>query len=208
MVAPKVLTRAPLRTVRPASLSDAYTQPKTQLRRMASRAGSGVIRLAHGFYCAPPDDADSSWRPDVEAAAAGIATAIYGDRNVVLMGMSAARILGAYPRAISTATVAAPAQHAPISLAYATGVVTFVKRNVEVLHADLDRVELGPVLVTSAEQTVLDLVRRPSLAVVEEAAEEAVRNLLPQCDRDELEKIAERQRMRKTLARLERDSPR
>lgn len=198
---PIVITRAPLRTVRPSHLAEVYTQPNTQLHRLAKQGR--VLRLAHGFYCAIPDDAGSAWRPTVEAAAAGIATAIFGDRNVVLMGMTAARILGGYPRAIATATVAVPGQHEPVRFDFKDGTVRFMKRDTPALDARLERTELGSVLVTTPEQTVLDLTKRPGLAGTHEAATEVVRNLLPQCDRATLEQIAGTQRMRATLARLD-----
>ena len=201
MATPMAITRAPLRTVRPANLAEVYTQPNTQLHRLA-RQGR-VRHLAHGFYCAIPDDKGPNWQPTVEAAAAGIATAIFGDKNIVLMGMTAARILGGYPRAIGNATIATPLQHDPVRLLFKKGIVRFMKRDTDALDARLERTELGGVLVTTPEQTVLDLTKRPGLAGTLEAAAEAVRNLLPRCDRATLERIADTQRMRATLARLD-----
>ena len=201
MTTPMAITRAPLRTVRPANLTEVYTQPNTQLHRLAKQ---GRIRhLAHGFYCAIPDDKGPNWQPTVEAAAAGIATAIFGDKNIVLMGMTAARVLGGYPRAIGNATIAAPAQHEPVRLDFKNGIVRFIKRDTGALAARLERTELGGALVTTPEQTVLDLTKRPGLAGTPEAADEAIRNLLPQCDRATLERIAATQRMRATLTRLD-----
>lgn len=201
MAAPLAMTRAPLRTVRPAALAEVYTQPNTQLHRLAKQGR--VRHLAHGFYCAIPDDKGPNWQPTIEAAAAGIATAIFGDKNIVLMGMTAARVLGGFPRAIGNATVATPAQHEPIRLEFKKGLVRFVKRDTDALDARLERTELGGVLVTTPEQTVLDLTKRPKSAGTPEAAAEAIRSLLPQCDRDTLERIAHTQRMRATLARLD-----
>lgn len=206
MSVPLAITRAPLRTVRPAALNEVYTQPTTQLQRLA-KIGT-VLRLAHGFYCAVPDDQGPGWEPTVEAAAAGIATAVFGERNIVLMGMTAARVLGGYPRAIGTATVAVPAQHDPVRLAFKSGLVRFMKRGTDTLDARLERTELGGVLVTTPEQTVLDLTKRPGLGALAEATAEAVRNLLPQCDRTTLERIAADQRMRATLDRLDADNRR
>lgn len=200
------ITRAPLRTVRPANLAEVYTQPRIQLQRLAKKGR--VVHLAHGYYCAVPDDQGPNWRPDIEAAAAGIATTIFGDKNIVLMGMTAARVMGGYPRAIGKATVAVPEQHEPIRLTYMNGEVRFVKRDTAALDARLERTELGPVLITTPEQTVLDLTKRPGLAGTPEAAAEAIRNLLPQCDRTTLERIAATQRMRATLTRLDAEYPR
>ncbi|WP_332664027.1 type IV toxin-antitoxin system AbiEi family antitoxin domain-containing protein [Aeromicrobium sp.] len=201
MATPLTITRAPLRTVRPADLTEVYAQPGRQLQYLAKQGR--VRHLAHGYYCAIPDDQGPDWEPTVEAAAAGIATAIYGDRAVILMGMTAARVLGGYPRAIGKAVVAVPGQHEPVRLTFRKGVVRFMKRTIDALDARLERTELGPVLTTTPEQTVLDLTKRPGLAGTPEAAAEAIRNLLPQCDRATLERIADAQKMRATLARLD-----
>lgn len=206
MVAPMTITRAPLRTVRPADLADEYTQPNVQLHRLTKQGR--VRHLAHGFYCAVPDDQGPNWEPTIEAAAAGIGAAIFGEGNIVLMGMTAARILGGYPRAIGTATVAAPEQHDPIRLLFNDGLVQFMKRDTDALDARLERTELGGALVTTPEQTVLDLTKRPGLGGNREAAAEAIRNLLPQCDRATLQRIANTQRMRATLARLDANARR
>ncbi|MGB8386716.1 MAG: hypothetical protein WCE76_02440, partial [Mycobacterium sp.] len=64
----------------------------------------------------PQDMVGRQWVPSLEAAAAGIASAIYGATDAVLMGISAARVLGAIPRALATAVVAVPGQHRPIRL--------------------------------------------------------------------------------------------
>lgn len=54
------------------------------------------------------------WLPSLEGAAAGIASTIYGADNAILMGVSAARVLGVIPRALATAVVAVPKQHRSI----------------------------------------------------------------------------------------------
>ena len=62
-----------------------------------------MLGPAHGFYCEVPAAADPArWKPTLEAAAAGIAAA-YGDRVPVLMGLTAARMHQALPRAIGQA---------------------------------------------------------------------------------------------------------
>ena len=63
--------------------------------------------------------------------------------------------------------------------------------------------ELGVALVTTAEQTVLDLARADPRAADREA-QEAISALLPGCDPAVLAEIADRQRMRATLARVAR----
>jgi hypothetical protein len=163
--------RAPMRTVRAADLADAYAHPGPEL----------VIRLrrgvAHGIYCAvSPEHVGSSWRPTIEAAAAAIATVLYGDRVPVLTGLTAARMHRALPRAISVGCVAVPTQHRTLRLADRDGEVRFVMCAVAELDAIAMATDLGQTLVTTPEQTVVDLAL--------------------------LEKIAGRQRMRATLERV------
>ncbi|TWH73629.1 type IV toxin-antitoxin system AbiEi family antitoxin domain-containing protein [Modestobacter roseus] len=201
-----VMTRAPLRTVRPRDLAAVYTQPNVQLTRL-TRQGR-VRKVAAGLYYALPDDRDPAWLPTLEAAAAGAATALYGDRVPVLMHVTAARLHGALPRAITQAVVAVPAQHRALQvLDRPTGVITFVTRDVEALDAVLVRTDLGPALVTTPEQTVLDLTKRPALAGMPGEVRDAVRTLLPRCAPDRLDEIAREQRMGTTLARLRAEHP-
>jgi predicted transcriptional regulator of viral defense system len=198
---PAALTRAPLRTFRPQDLTDVYAQPNVQLHRFS---GDGRIRkAASGYYYALPDDQGPNWTASVEAVAAGIATAIYGDRVPVLMHLSAARMHGALPRAIGTAVVAVPRQHHPITLTNPSDArLVFVARDVDALDATLIRTDLGPALVTTVEQTVLDLTKRPRLGGLPDEAASAAITLFSQCDPDQLEALAANQRMRSTLARL------
>jgi hypothetical protein len=76
-----------------------------------------------------------AWLPNLEAAGAGIASAIYGPENAVLMGISAARALGVIPRALATVVVAVPRQHRPITVSDRPAVVQFVKRDTDILDA-------------------------------------------------------------------------
>lgn len=113
---PRELAAFPLRTLRPQDAEDVYAQPRGEMRRLERR---GVLhRLAHGYYVVvPQDQTGTGWMPTLEAAAAGIATADFGLANAILMGVSAARLHGAIPRAIATGVVAVPAQRAAIKLA-------------------------------------------------------------------------------------------
>lgn len=202
---PAAITRAPLRTIRPQDLTAVYTQPSVQLHRLARQ--NRVKKAAHGFYYAPPDDQYPTWLPTLEAVAAGVATAIFGERVPVLMHLTSARLLGALPRAIGTAFVAVPRQHAPIQLADRQGAtVTFVARNVEELDAVLHRTDLGPTLITTPEQTALDLTKRPHLGGMPDECQAAVRALLPRCDQERLAELARTQRMVRTLDRLLREN--
>lgn len=198
---PAAITRAPLRTFRPQDLADVYTQPSVQLHRLV-RQGR-VRKIAHGYYLAVPDDQGPGWAPTLEAVAAGIATAIFGERVPVLMHLTAARLHGAVPRAIAEAFVAAPRQHDPIRiLAPRPAAITFVARDVDDLDAVLHRTDLGPALITTPEQTVLDLAKRPHLSAIPEECRAAARALLPRCDRDRLIELASAQRASAPLRRL------
>lgn len=198
--AAQVIARTPLRTIRAADLAEVYAHPGPELSALERR---GVVhRLAHGLYCGvPPEYEPSTWRPTIEAAAAGIATALYGDRVPVLTGLTAARVHGALPRAIAIGFVAVPKQRRPLHLADRDGEVRFVMRAVADLDAVLVTTDLGPVLATTPEQTVLDLARRdPRGSDID--TRETIAALWPECDPKVLDDIAARQRMRTTLDRL------
>ena len=196
----RLLARAPMQTVRAASLAGVYAHPGPELAILNRR---GVVhRLAHGIYCAvPPEHSGGNWRPTLEAAAAAITTALYGDRVPVLTGLTAARMHRALPRAIGVGYVAVPTQRRPLRLADRDGEVRFVMRTVGELDAVATATELGQVLVTTPEQTVLDLARADPRAE-DLDAQEAIDALWPECDPGLLEEIASRQRMRATYVRV------
>lgn len=197
---PRELAALPLRTLRPQQASGVYAQPRGEVRRLERR---GVLhRLAHGYYVViPQEHVGTAWKPGLEAAAAGIATSDFGPGNVVLMGLSAARLHGAIPRAIGVAVVAVPAQCNPIALRDRDATIRFVKRNTDRLDAERLTTELGQVLVTTPEQTVLDLARRPTLGGAEDEARAAVRILLARTDPELIEQLAGAQRARASLQR-------
>ncbi len=196
----RLAARAPLRTIRVVDLAEVYAHPKKEIREFQR---SGVLhRLAHGIYCAVPPEADpGSWRPTLEAATAAVATAIFGDRVPVLVGLTAARVHRALPRAIGAGHVAVPTYRRPAALADRDARVHFAERDVTVLDAVLVQTDLGQALATTPEQTVLDLARGdPRGDDVD--ARQATDALWPQCDPAVLEEIAGRQRMRATLRRV------
>lgn len=196
----RLAARAPLRTLRTADLARAYAHPRKEVREF-ERLGL-LHRLAHGIYCAVPPDGDpATWRPSLEAATAAVATALYGDRIPVLTGLTAARLHRAIPRAIGAGYVAVPAYRRPAKLADRAAEVHFVQRDVDALDAVLVQTDLGAALVTTPEQTVLDLARRDPRAE-DLDAQEAIAALWPECDREVLAEIAGRQRMRATLERV------
>jgi len=199
---PASLAGAPLRTIRPQQAGGTYAHPRAEIGRLAER---GLLhRVATGYYVVVPQDmVRRRWLPDLEAAAAGIASAIYGPENAVLMGISAARVLGAIPRALATAVVAVPKQHRPITLNDRSAVVQFVRRDTETLDAERVQTPLGPALVTTPEQTVLDLAHRPQLGDAEAEVLAAVAALYQRSDRERMGAIAAEQRLMASLHRAE-----
>ena len=196
----QLVARAPLRTIRTNDLAEVYANPRQEARALERR---GLLHhLAHGFYCAvPPEHNPALWRPTIEAAAAGIASAIHGDRVSVLTGLTAARVHRALPRAIGVGFVAVPVQRRPLQLMDRAGRIHFVTRDVTDLDAVLVTTDLGEALATTAEQTVLDLGRADPRGQ-DADTREAIDTLWPECDQVVLAEIAGRQRMRATLARL------
>src|SRR5690242_1739646 len=101
---PAPLARRANRVFRPRDAADVYAHPNAEMARLTK---TGVIRrLATGYYAMTPLNrlGDSGWRPELEAAALGIAIADYGAEAVALTGVSAARHHGAVPRAVAAAT--------------------------------------------------------------------------------------------------------
>jgi hypothetical protein len=119
------------------------------------------------------------------------------------MGPSAARLHGAIPRALATATIAVPRQHREIELSDRPAVVRFVKRDTARLDAELIDTPLGAALVTTPEQTVLDLAHRPQLGDVEVDIRSAVAALYARSDQQRLSMLATQQRRTASLRRAE-----
>lgn len=197
---PPALARAAHGVLRPVDARDVYVQPTRDFRRLAQRGR--LHRLAVGYYAVvPPAAQDREWMPSIEAAAYGIAAADYGSDPVALMGLSAGRLHGGIPRALGVAVVAAPKQRPPVALLDRTAAVVFVKRDVGRLEVERVLTDLGPVLVTTVEQTVLDLAHRPDLGGVPDEARAAVRVLWPRVDPEELARLARDQRLRAAATR-------
>jgi predicted transcriptional regulator of viral defense system len=199
---PTELARRPLRAVRPADAVAVYAHPRQQLARL-ERAGV-LHRIANGHYVVVPHEhVGTAWLPSLEAAAAAVSVSDVGVDQTIVMGISAARLHHATPRALGTAVVAVPRQRARLRLRDRDADVVFVRRDVARLAAELVGTDLGRVLVTTPEQTVLDLAHRPSLGASESTARDAARALLPRCEPDELDRIAAQQRLGATRRRLE-----
>lgn len=181
------------------SASAAFSQPAAELSRL-TKSGA-LIKIARGYYAAVPvDQGAGDWLPSMEALAAGLATAVFGYGHGVVWGLSAARAHGALPRAIATGFVCGPRQHRDISLTIRAGEVKFRKRDPERLDLEYFATDLGPGLVTSIEQTILDLSVQPFLDDDPTKAE-AVITLMARADRARLAEIAGRVRGSTALAR-------
>jgi predicted transcriptional regulator of viral defense system len=199
---PAALGGAPLRTVRAKDAGAAYAYPGPELARLADQGL--LLRVANGYYVVVPQDmVGRPWVPDLNAVAAGIASAIYGPERAVLMGVSAGRVLGAIPRALATAVVAVPKQHRPIQLNERSSVIRFVKRDTDGLDVERMETPLGPALVTTLEQTVLDLAHRPHLGDADGDVPAAVAALYRRSDIQRLEALAADQRLTASLRRAQ-----
>lgn len=172
---PREIATAEPRMVRPRDLGERYADPTKEVLRFAD---AGVLlRVAHGYYVVVPErHRGSRWRPSIEAVALATGQLDYGFDEVALMGVSAARLLGAVPRALGTAVIAVPKQRPALDTAI--GAVRFVTRDVAKLDVQRAETELAMGWVTTAEQTVLDLCDRPGLGdQARQDVAEAVRRL-------------------------------
>ncbi len=200
---PTEFAQAPLRTVRTADAGAVYAHPGTQMTRL-ERLGL-LHKVAIGYYVVVPQDRiDTDWRPTIEATAGGIATAAAGAGRAVLMGITAARMHNVVPRALGIAIVAVPDDRRDIMLRDRDGRVHFVKRDTDAIDSELMTTDLGQCLVTTPEQTVLDLAHRPQLGDAANEAHAAITALLPRCDDQRLERLAGEQRLKAALARVRR----
>jgi hypothetical protein len=188
------------RVLRPRDAEDVYAFARPEFARLA-RAGA-LHKLATGYYAAVPDrHAGGRWLPELESAAIGIAAADAGPGGAALIGLSAARVHGAIPRALAVAVVATKAHRAPIAMADRDATILFARRDVARMDVQRHRFELGDGLVATVEQTLLDLARNPGLGGVPHEAKAAVAALLPRADRDLLDELARAQRGRAALER-------
>lgn len=203
---PVVLMRRRLRVFTTRDAQAAYASPRPQLKRLTD---AGLLRRLHGgiFAIVPAEHIGRPWTPPLEAAAVGLEAARSGLEGAVLMGMSAARLHGAVPRGLGRATVATRTQRRAITLDGTGLEIRFVKRRVDDLDADLTTTVLGDVLVTSIEQTILDLAHPRVQETEGEAEREAIRMLAPRADHTALQELAARQRLGLALHRAQRVSP-
>ena len=188
------------RVVRPKDAARFYLNPSKEMARLGD---SGVLlRLGRGYFAVVPRQFQSvGWRPTIEGIALGIAIADYGHQGAVLMGISAARVLGIAPRAVTVGVVATDHQRPAKNLEL--GSVTFVKRRTKDLDAQLVETDLVRGLATAAEQTAIDIAARPELGGISPAtATETLTSLAQTVSWDISVELAGQQRMNAALARF------
>jgi hypothetical protein len=199
---PPELAQAPLRTLRPRDVT-VYAHPRQQLARLER---NGLLhRLADGFYTVVPQDrVGTNWMPTLEGAAAGIGAAEFGAGRYALMGLTAARLHRVVPRAIAFAAIAAPRRREELRLTDRQARIRFLVRDLDAMGVEMLQTDMGPCLVTTPEQTVLDLGHLPRLGELEEEAEAAIRALLPRCEPEVLARLAGEQRLGRAFDRVQR----
>jgi hypothetical protein len=189
---PGVLAGGASRVIRPRDAAEIYARPRQEFRRLADR---GLLwPAAHGYYVIVPPHAagDHRWRPSIEPLALGIAVADYGSQATVLDALSAARHLGAIPRALGIATVTVPKQRG--TLATPIGTIVFHKRDVDNLETQRITTDLADGYMTTPEQTVLDLAAAAEVdRVGSDVVLEALESLAAQVDWARVEELARRQ---------------
>jgi predicted transcriptional regulator of viral defense system len=186
------------RVLRPIDAQDIYSNPRAEFARLERRGA--LHRLAPGLYAAVPDHAVGlPWLPPLEASALAIAAAGGNTDGAALMGISAARIHAALPRALNVAVVAIQRHRRTLHLTDRAAQVLFVRRDVARLDVQRHQTELGQGWVTTVEQTLLDLIARPGLGGVPDAAQEAITALIPRADTQLLERLATDQHRRRAL---------
>lgn len=199
---PPEIAAADPRVVRPVDLGVRYADPTKEVLRLV-RNGI-LLRLAHGYYAVVPEEyRGTRWRPTVEAAGLALGQVDHGRDQVAAMGITAARLLGAVPRALGEAVIAVGKQRPTIETA--VGRVRFVKRRFENLDTQRTQTELGAGWVTTVEQTILDLADRPGLVEFPRLeVAEAIRRLAGRADWAEIGELARRQHKRPAAVRAAR----
>lgn len=190
--------------VRPRDLADLWARPAKELARLADH---GVVkRIAHGYWAVVPSARrlDRGWVPPIEELALALATRDFGYDGAVLSNMAAARVYGAVPRALGAAVVAVGRQRTPIDTEW--GTVYFTTRETGTLDVQAEVLGRAEGLTTTREQTLIDLLRRPTLGhVVAADADEAVVTLAKDVDWSRVQELVDRQRGQAALTRFRGD---
>jgi hypothetical protein len=192
--------KAPLGVVRPKDARGIYSQPSVQFNRLVK--ADLLRRIAPGFYSiTPTSNVGVPGRLSMEEATAGIAAAEFGQDGFALMGISAARMQGLYPRAIAFGVVAAPRPRKPVFLTSKAHIV-FVKTALQNLDLVATKLPTGMCYSTSVDQTLLDVVHHEAWAVNGQVAEEIIHMGLRRVNWERLESIAKKSRRLRALKRL------
>jgi hypothetical protein len=101
--------------------------------------------------------------------------------------------------ALAVAVVAVPKQRPALTMSDREATIVLVRRDTARLDAERVTTDLGTALVTTVEQTLLDLAHRPDFGNFGGEAGEAVRAWWPRADQATLQTIAENQRLRTAL---------
>lgn len=197
---PAAVLRTTTHILRPRDLAGTYANPSKEVARLVRQ---GALReVATGYYLVPPPDrmGNPDWRPALEDLALALAIADYGQATVALMGVTAARMLGALPRALGMAVVAVPKQRPQLVTRF--GTIIFVQRDVARLGLTRATARLTQGYMTDVEQTALDLAQRPDLGDLEpREVGEALLALAPKIDWNRIRDLAERQHLRAAYMR-------
>jgi len=186
-----------------AAASDFQIQhAKSELRRLTDEGV--LLRLTHGYYVLVPEaqrGPQTAWRPSIEGIALGIASAMYDIGTTALVGPSAARANGCYPRAVGAGFVAVPKQRRPRQTPY--GNIHFTTRDFAKIDTVRIETDLGQGWATSPEQTAFDLVRNyPEWPISGAARSEMLQHLASRIDWSIVDEVAAKTRSVETLERL------
>ena len=194
---PDILGLTGNRVIRTRDLRTFYSNPANEAGRLAQHGI--LLKLSNGYYVIVPEERrNGGWRPAIEDVALGIGVADYGAERAPLVGPSAARVLGALPRALSVGVLAAPVHRSPLKTT--AGQVVFSFQKIERLDVQRTRTELVTGYASTAEQCVLDLAARPTLGGISPSlAAEARQALLRQCDLHLVASLAQSQHRRAAL---------
>lgn len=186
------------RLLRTRDLGNHYAQPSNETARLV-RKGT-LLKVANGYFLVVPEHRrDGTWRPAVEDLALALGVADYGAEESALIGPSAARVLGAIPRALSSALIAAPVHRSPLETRF--GRIVFSARDSQRLDLQRYSGELVSGFCTTPEQTIIDLATNPTAGgISERLAAEARAALLRMCDLEMVDRLANTQRKRRGLA--------
>ena len=179
-----------------------WKNPGKELHKLA---GVGVVvSPTYGVYVVVPPQrtGDRAWKPTLEGFALALAQRLVGAQDAVLMGVSAARLHGALPRAVGTAVIAAPKQKRHSVQQTQWGDLFWIRRHADDMDIQHASTDLVPGWVTTIEQTLLDIADRPQLGRLDErTASEIIIALGPRADWDLVAQLSDQQRRRGAFAR-------